>query len=188
MSGILIGHHRRIDGGPATGHVEITADVPVIRDADGKTLLSGTLILPLDRTGDYVAHVPGFDEVGIEPQGVTYTVEVHVLSGTIGPVRGIRVNDGETILVTEETPIGPGAPVYAEQVKRVEFDELEDRVEELAIEAELPVTWTAVLDKPSEFPPTYHRHQVDDIDLFDEEVEQNFVGIDLGVLYNNAKA
>jgi len=120
MTGHITGTYAETDSTPASGTVLVVPSVPVVKDADGKVILSGSVEAALV-DGAFDVEVPGSDDVSLDPTGVTYTVTARLRHRHLKPVSGVFVPEGGTVDVFDVTSVDPAAPSYAEFVNDAEL-------------------------------------------------------------------
>lgn len=139
-TGTLAGKYLLLDGSPASGTIEIIPSVARILDADGDVILSGRAKPVLDAAGAFSIDLPATDDATLNPAGVTYTVVARLRHAHLPAVTGVALPAGEVLQVADIDSGVPGAPVYAAQVTRAEFDALaadvDARVDYIAIDTD----------------------------------------------------
>lgn len=133
QTGTIHGLYRLPDGTARTGEIRFTPSAPVVLDGDGVEIISGTLhrFIDADDNGELSVDVPASDDPTLNPAGVTWTVSYHGDLFELPDVVGVFVPAGGTVEMGSVTPPDPAGLSYAAQVGRIEFDELEERVDEL---------------------------------------------------------
>lgn len=103
----LTGTFTRLDGTPATGTVRVTPSRSPIMDPDGKIVISGPQVFPLDKDGKLTTEIPASNDPDLGP-AFTYAIDVN-LSHASWKISKVWIPHGSTTVDLSE--IGDYTPV-----------------------------------------------------------------------------